>query len=285
MQLKGTFVSFLDLFRAPFAKPTFSEQLANRRERWEKGARPNFGPIYGKLGGRKFMEENGCNVPDLLGLYSSIEEVPEFSDLPSSFVLKLSRGDGAKNVFVMSNGINLLDGNQYTREAMVQAIKNSKEGRHYEGKYMVEELLVNWDGREGIPYDYKFWMFGESIAFIHVIERNSAVNTKSNRHWYLKEDWSNLGFKVVTFQQPQTAPLPKPDCHDELFHVVRKTGRKLNMFMRIDMYATTKGAVFGEFTPIPHGGKGYTKRADRWLGGFWRGVEGGAQLDGSQLLP
>ena len=143
IQLKGTFVNLLDMLWAPFARPTFSQQLASRRERWEKGARPNFGPIYGKLGGRKFMEENGCKVPDLLGLYNSIEEIPQFSDLPSSFVLKPSRGDGAKNVFVMSNGSNLLDGKQYTREAMIQAIKNSKEGSHYEGKYLVEELLVN----------------------------------------------------------------------------------------------------------------------------------------------
>ncbi len=43
--------------------------------------------------------------------------------------------------------------------------------------------------------------------------------------------------------------------------------------MRIDMYATTYGPVFGEFTRQPHGGSGYTTWADGWLGGLWRGVE------------
>jgi hypothetical protein len=46
------------------------------------------------------------------------------------------------------------------------------------------------------------------------------------------------------------------------------------MFMRIDMHATTNGAVFGEFTPQPHGGEGFTLWADEWLGAMWKGVEG-----------
>jgi hypothetical protein len=53
----------------------------------------------------------------------------------------------------------------------------------------------------------------------------------------------------------------------------------LNMFMRVDMYATTRSAVFGEFTPTPHGGKRYTREADRWLGSLWKGVEGASALD------
>jgi hypothetical protein len=44
--------------------------------------------------------------------------------------------------------------------------------------------------------------------------------------------------------------------------------------MRIDMYATDKGAVFGEFTPTPQGGKGYSEWAEKYLGSFWKGEEG-----------
>jgi len=32
--------------------------------------------------------------------------------------------------------------------------------------------------------------------------------------------------------------------------------------------------VFGEFTPQPHGGKGFTEWADEWLGSLWEGKEG-----------
>ena len=49
--------------------------------------------------------------------------------------------------------------------------------------------------------------------------------------------------------------------------------------MRIDLYATTRGSVFGEFTPTPQGGKGYTPAADRWLGNLWQGKEGADDLE------
>ena len=55
---------------------------------------------------------------------------------------------------------------------------------------------------------------------------------------------------------------------------VKMLGKKLGCFMRIDMYATDKGPVFGEFTPAPEGGEGFTEWADRYLATFWEGEEG-----------
>lgn len=259
---------------------TFSEQLQNRRERWwSKGQLAHISCLSGKLEGCSFMKQNGFKVPEQIGLYDSIEEVPAFSDLPSKFVLKPSIGYSAKNVFVMSNGVNLLDRKIYDREAVLRSITNAYANKDFQGKFIIEELLTNWDNRDGIPLDYKFYTFGDRIAFIHVIERNSGSNLKANRHWFLKDDWSKLGMKIQRIQEPQ-GDLPSiPDCYDELIHTVRTVGRRLNMFMRIDMYATTRGAVFGEFTPTPHGGKGYTKEADRWLGQLWKGVEGASKRD------
>jgi hypothetical protein len=258
---------------------TFSQRLQARRERWwAQGQLPQFSRLSGKLEGRSFMKDNGFKVPEEIGIYSKIDEIPEFSQLPSRFVLKPSSGYSAKNVFVMSDGVNLLDGKSYDRNAVISSIHQSYDGKEFKGKFLIEELLVNWDKKDGIPLDYKFYTFGDRIAFIHVIERNSGVNIRANRHWFMKEDWTDLGIKIQRTQDLQSEPLPKPDCYDELVHTVRKVGRMLDMFMRIDMYATTRGAVFGEFTPTPHGGKGYTKEADQWLGSLWRGVEGASPL-------
>jgi hypothetical protein len=71
-----------------------------------------------------------------------------------------------------------------------------------------------------------------------------------------------------------TEPLVIPDCADELISTAKLLGKSVGMFMRIDLYATTRGAVFGEFTPQPHGGKGFTEWADEWLGSLWEGKEG-----------
>nr|WP_280177461.1 ATP-grasp fold amidoligase family protein [Microvirga pakistanensis] len=259
---------------------TFSEHLHARRERWwVKRQLPQYSRLSGKLEGRSFMKDNGFKVPEEIGLYPRIEEIPEFSNLPNKFVLKPSSGYSAKNVFVISEGVNLLDGKIYNRNSVIDAVNQSYAGREFRGKFLIEELLINWDQKDGIPLDYKFYCFGERIAFVHVVERNSGVNIKANRHWFMKDDWSDLGFKIQTTQELQKEPLPRPACYKELIDTVRTVGRMLNMFMRIDMYATTRGAVFGEFTPTPHGGSGYTKEADQWLGSLWKGVEGASTLD------
>ena len=68
--------------------------------------------------------------------------------------------------------------------------------------------------------------------------------------------------------------LEKPDCWEEMVEAVKTIGSSVHAFMRIDMYATNRGAVFGEFTPTPHGGNGYSEFADRYLGSYWKGEEG-----------
>ena len=73
--------------------------------------------------------------------------------------------------------------------------------------------------------------------------------------------------------QNQT-PLERPDCWEEMIEAVQTIGKAVGIYMRIDMFATDRGAVFGEFTPTPHGGKGYSKHVDEYLAGFWHGEEG-----------
>jgi hypothetical protein len=51
-------------------------------------------------------------------------------------------------------------------------------------------------------------------------------------------------------------------------------GEKLELFMRIDFYSTKKGYYFGEFTPTPGGGNGFSEEGDQFLGSFWKGEEG-----------
>jgi hypothetical protein len=48
----------------------------------------------------------------------------------------------------------------------------------------------------------------------------------------------------------------------------------MEMFVRVDLYASEDGPVMGELTANPHGGKGYTDFADLWLGSLWRGNTG-----------
>ena len=46
-------------------------------------------------------------------------------------------------------------------------------------KFLVEELLIPWDNSNRIPRDYKFYVFGNSVAYCQVIERLSGNNNTS----------------------------------------------------------------------------------------------------------
>jgi hypothetical protein len=119
----------------------FSELLQARRQRWwVQGQLPQISRLSGKLEGRAFMEGNGFKVPREIGLYSYIDDIPDFSELPSRFVLKPSSGYSAKNVFVMSDGMNLLDGKNYDRDSILAAVRNLWTGRAVqEGCFWLDE--------------------------------------------------------------------------------------------------------------------------------------------------
>jgi hypothetical protein len=67
-----------------------------------------------------------------------------------------------------------------------------------------------------------------------------------------------------------------------MLRIVTDVGGRLNIFVRIDMFATSRGPVFGEFTAYPHAGLDYTPRGDAWLGSFWTTRDGGAQVPSAE---
>lgn len=253
----------------------FSERIQDRHRRWwiEKQPHP-YKSLGGKLQGRAFAQELGIKVPKLHALVDRARDIPSFDELPRQFVLKPVRGWSARNVFLMKDGLNTLDGTSWDRAKIVRKIVSDESQDAMSSKIMIEEYLRNWDLKPGAPLDYKFYLFGKEIAFIHVIERNSGSNNALNRHWFMTESWEPIKRRIVRTQTPQDQAIEKPDCIEELYEAVSVVGSQLQMFMRLDMYATDRGAVFGEFTPQPHGGKGFTGWADLWLGSLWQGLEG-----------
>ena len=255
----------------------FSERIIDRHRRWWIEKEPHeHKNLAGKLQGPAFVVEAGFKVPEMYHIGETCDSIPSFKDLPDNFVIKPSRGWSAKNIYVMVDGINQLDGEKYSRSQIIKLLKDkTKIDESKNIKILVEEYLINWNqDYSKAPYDYKFFMFRGDVAFCHVVERISNTDTSKNRHWYVDENYQSINMKVITTQTPEKEMSEKPDCWDELVATAKGLGEKLSMFMRIDLYATTRGAVFGEFTPQPQGGKGFMPEADIWLGSLWQGKEG-----------
>ena len=172
----------------------------------------------------------------------------------------------------MDHGRELFTDQPLGREEIVQSY-----GPDFAGQLMIEELLVNYDGRRGIPWDFKFFCFGRRIAACHVIERGGTAERHVSRCWYVTDKWRRFPFSLDRSVTPLPVLPPRPACFDDMVRIVRDVGGELGMFMRIDMYATPKGPVFGEFTAWPRGGSFFTPEANEYLGRMWRGEEGAAR--------
>lgn len=253
--------------------PTFGLQILDRHARWSRLGRPEWlKPTIGKQAGQDYVESLGYSVPQVYATYDHISKLPSLSSLPPNFVLKPVYGHSSNHVFIMKNGINLFDGKKYSDNEIISDVAGRENG-----PFFLEELLENYDGTPGIPLDYKFYCFGTEMVFLHVIQRNSASNRSLNKHWFLTEDWSPLHMRIKKLESAEPKMPEKPPFFTEMLQMAQSLGGGLNAFMRVDLYATTRGPVFGEFTPFPNKGRGYTPEADAWLGSLWRGVEGAGE--------
>jgi tetratricopeptide (TPR) repeat protein len=257
--------------------PLFSELIAQRSHRWWTDKQASWQAHFSaKTRGRRFAEGAGVLVPDMHWEGLEMTEIPQFEELPSRVVIKPSVGWSANNVFCLLDGVNVLDGETYDRERILKIMEQDAFLRGQSPTFMCEEFLTPEKGRESdvIPRDYKFYCYGDEIALVHVVLRRSVTDKYANVHHHLDSEFREIPRKVMSTRDVPEEAFPMPDCWDAMVEDVRALGKAMGCFMRIDMYATNKGPVFGEFTPTPEGGKGFTEWADKYLGTFWRGVEG-----------
>ena len=258
--------------------PLFSELIQSRNERWWSSAQsaPWQGQLSEKSAGLLWAKQQGIQTPKTLWSGDNLSEIPSLSDLPKRVVIKPSKGFSANNVLCLDNRVNVLDDVVWSDERIQQQFSSDEFLKKVKPIWMVEEFLKpeSWSEDEKIPRDWKFYCFGEEIALIHVVLRNSTVDKYANVHHYFSSDLRQFQRRICGTRAVPDEPLFFPECWDEMLRQVKMLGKKLGCFMRIDMYATDKGPVFGEFTPTPEGGHGFTEWADRYLATYWKGVEG-----------
>jgi TupA-like ATPgrasp len=257
--------------------PLFSERIMDRRRRWHFERQPNsYAAVSSKVDGRAYMQSLGYAVPKVYGVYPSLDEIPKFDALPGAFVLKPNGGWSRAGVFLMCDGVDLLRKRSFTRDELVQTVRSFEDSGKMaiKGPWIAEEMLFQFDSRREAAMDYKFFCFGPKVAMIQVNQR-TGKEFPFYRHWVKDPDWNPVDFRIRWDYILDRAPLARPPFLDEMLRIASDVGGRLNVFVRIDMYATDHGPVFGEFTAYPHAGKDYTPQADAWLGSLWKTLDGG----------
>ena len=221
--------------------------------------------LSNKYNSREFAKKHGCKVPELYWRGRDINKIP-MNDLPKQFVIRPTIGHSCNHVFLINDEVNLMDRQVYSKEALLRILAAEIKKNAYL-EFLIEEFLKTEQEEYKIPIDYKFFMFGEEVATILVVNRlMPPVGLNS----FYDINWKRI--KTINNTFPNDSDQKPPDCLNEMIECSRKLGKAYETFVRIDFYATDKGAIFGEFTPTPGLGKNFTKYGNKLLGDYWNKV-------------
>lgn len=218
--------------------------------------------LSNKSNSREFATAHGCKISELYWKGKDFSQV-DFSALPPNYVIRPTIGRSSKMVFLMKDGVNLMDKKPYQKEDILRVLEAAVV-KHPYPDFFFEEFLQTESGEYKILNDYKIHAFNGEIAAIELINRLSPKTGFST--WY-DEHW-NLINNLETYY-PEGEPEPAPKCLDEMIAKAKALSKSYEIFVRVDYFATQKGAVFCEFAATPGGGKDYTPEGEALMIEYW----------------
>jgi hypothetical protein len=140
----------------------------------------------------------------------------------------------------------------------------SERGRFGVFPLLAEEFMTTPDGRYEAGLEYKFYMFAGHMGPIMTFIR------REKEFWvrHYTQQWNQID-EVYLLSRPRDLPSPQPVQLEEMKSIAERLGAAFGTFVRVDLYLTSKGVFFGEFSSMPSGYKDYTPFANKSLGELW----------------
>jgi hypothetical protein len=215
-----------------------------------------------KWNAREFAARQGVAVPRLYWAGHHGYALP-FNELPSSYVLRMTTGANGKGVLLIRDGVELKSGANLDSEEQRGWVDEKLRSAPGKGMVLAEELLESENEEDYLPANYRLFTFLNNIEMIGVTYYRESLPPSI---CYFSPDWTPLDYPVRP--KPCSGYAPPPLCLSEMKAAARTLGCAFGTFTRIDMYATKRGCVFGEFAPDPF--KGWVSaEADAVLNAAW----------------
>jgi hypothetical protein len=270
----------------------FSNQLTKYRvANAPDGGRPTaFRYLNDKVYVKNFVHRHGFPVSRPYRLLASPDSLLKIS-IPETFALKPSNSFGSQGFFqfrrVFHDLYADLVGNTFYRASDIVSKLNSSKRPNT--SLIIEECLLG-DHRDKpeekvsrlLLDDYKFYMFYGEIGCI-LQKRwldSGKVGESPNGfiQWYQVDeegDWSvvNTGnyYNKMPGYGADAKRISPPHLKNELCLLAVKLSKLIKVpFCRVDLYATNKGAYFGEYTFVPGWFPNFCEEWDVILGECWR---------------
>lgn len=257
------------------AGPDFRQRMADRLARWYRGADPHPDPARQKrrretaaLVNKSLMHDyaRARNIP-LPRLYAAAQDVAalDFASLPEHVVIKPNNSADSDCVMVFGDGIEHFSGRSVLPSQRAAFVREAfAKGRflNHQTLILAEEFLRDHDPAYRIPRDYKIYVAGGQAHVILVVDRNHPRG--QYRQSFHRPDWTVITDAFQTAHLPGPPP-PPPARLPELIGLAERIAADIGCFMRLDFYITPDRVVFGEFTPYPDAGTGYTRFGNHML--------------------
>lgn len=261
------------------AKP-FSAYNADRHEGRDKNA-----PGMNKQKTGDFLRAHGLRTAQTFHILDRPEDITQ-AHLPDRCVVKPVYGTATTGVMVLrrtgDSFYDLLRQSTVTLEQIrnVQLESQAKYTAQFSfrsSKVVVEAAILDEEGPDMVPLDYKTWTFNGRVAFIEQVDRNTSPKSLA---WYV-EDFHPIDLEdiAVTGRGRFQRGLHRvPRCRDDILRVAKAASLALRTpYIRVDAYATPDGAAIGELTPAPgnvyHGNLRFQPWFDELLGMQWAAAE------------
>lgn len=219
--------------------------------------------IY-KLNSREFARKYGCRVPDLYWSGRLVRNLP-LNSLPENYVIKPNFASGRKGVYLMAAHKNLVDEKSYTDQELREDLEK-KMVKIWNRPILVEEFVTTEQGEHKLPIEYRCHVFGDTIGAIHVLQR--TLDKRETRFGLYSTNWEFLKDQPFTAFPPADY-VPPPKCLDEMLVFAKQLGKAYGTYVRVDLFSSLKGCVFGEFSSTPGWGKG-SEDVDELFGALWQ---------------
>src|SRR5699024_3450847 len=118
------------------------------------------------------------------------------------------------------------------------------------GPYFAEEFLRDSAAGSAVPIDVKVYAFYGEIGqvLLRRVSKHGLANSVSWR--YLRADGTDLG--DIAYERMTSTDVPVPGDFDDLLDVAALLSKAVALpFVRVDLYSTQRGVVFGELTANP----------------------------------
>lgn len=231
-----------------------ADYLARIRNRANGGESGLPSHLHDKAKGEAFVRSLGIPTPKQIRSFSSVEDI-DLGGLPDQFVIKPTFMSSSYGVMVLDRTDNGFYDHLRKRPLTIDAIREEQQ-KHADSvrrpikEWIVEEKVVDAEGA-AVPDDWKFFTFQGRIGLAH-----RTVRGARNTHHFYDGDFMPIpvesGLLTTNEKIIDRAVSSPPESWRTFLNYARRISVAVpSPFVRVDMYNTPTGPVFGEFTLVP----------------------------------